>query len=137
MPTTNQTAYFGISKSNRINFDLEIEAIKNCLQAHHVDLKVFVDDHQFTAAQEKEMMQTAFADIDACDVLIVEVTKKAIGVGVEVGYAKAKNKPIVYLKRQGSKHSTTVGGTSDYHIEYHDVNHLYQELDKVMYWLIL
>ena len=39
-------------------------------------------------------------DIDNSDILIAEVSEKAIGVGIEVGYAKAKGKPIIYIKNQ-------------------------------------
>jgi 2'-deoxynucleoside 5'-phosphate N-hydrolase len=40
------------------------------------------------------MMRQAFAAIDKNDLLIAETTDKAIGIGIEVGYAKAKGKPI-------------------------------------------
>ena len=56
-----------------------------------------MDKYDFIVQQEKEMMKTAFAEIDTCDLVVVELTKKAIGVGVEVGYAKAKNKPIIFV----------------------------------------
>lgn len=128
----NSTAYFGISKSNRVNFDAEIELIRKCLQQYEIQLEVFVDKYKFSSHQEIEMMETAFNEIDNCDFLIVELTKKAIGVGVEVGYAKAKNKPIIYIKKQSSKHSTTVGGTADYIMEYKNKNHLQKQFYGLM-----
>lgn len=132
MNTQNRKAYFGISKSNRIHFDKEIEAIRRCLKQHQCELQVFVDTYDFALGQEHEMMRIAFEDIRKCDLLIVEVSKKAIGVGVEVGYTKAINKPIIYLRRSTAVYSTTVGGTSDYAIEYEDELQLEQELDRVM-----
>lgn len=78
------------------------------------------------------MMKIAFSEIEKSDFLIVELTKKAIGVGVEVGYAKAKNKPIIYIKKTGSKHSTTVGGSSDFVIGYSDNYDLATKLEMVI-----
>ena len=126
-----KTAYFGISKSNRIYFDREIEQLKKCLAKHEVDLLVFVDRYNFKAGEEKELMTTTFKEIDRSEFLIVELTKKAIGVGVEVGYAFAKRKPIIYIKRKEAKHSTTVDGCSDFIIEYENEFHLSEEIDKL------
>ena len=41
-------------------------------------------------------MKQATADIDKCDILIAETSDRGIGIGIEVGYAKAKKKPIFY-----------------------------------------
>lgn len=125
-----KTAYFGISKSNRVNFDNEINALKKCLAKYNIELLVFVDNYEFNATQEKEMMRIAFEEIDKSDFLIAELTKKAIGVGVEVGYAFAKQKPIVYIKREDAKHSTTVAGSSDFVITYKNEFHLCEEMER-------
>lgn len=127
-----KTAYFGISKSNREYFDKEINHLKKCLTKHAIELLVFVDNYDFKLGQEKEMMQIAFEEIDKSDFLIVELTKKAIGVGVEVGYAFAKRKPIIYIKRKSAKHSTTVDGCSNFIIEYEDEVHLSKEIEKAI-----
>lgn len=78
------------------------------------------------------MMQQAFRDIEQSDLLIAEVSKKAIGVGVEVGYAAAIGKPIVYLKRTAAPYSTTVGGSADYFAEYAELNELEEKLDEIL-----
>ncbi len=67
MKKINRTAYFGISKSNRIYFDVEIEVVKKCLKKHEIDLVVFVDKYSFKQDQEKEMMKIAFEEIDKSD----------------------------------------------------------------------
>ncbi len=134
--TKKINAYFGISKSNRIHFDKEIKILIKCLQKYGIDLLVFVDKYDFKIEQEKEMMEVAFKEIDFCDLVIVELSKKAIGVGVEVGYAKAKNKPIIYIKKKDTAYSTTVGGSSDYKIEYSNLEELRLEMDEVLNALI-
>ena len=127
-----KTGYFGISKSSRIHFDKEINQLKKCLAKHSIELLVFVDKYEFKLDQEKEMMTIAFEEIDSSSFIIAELTKKAIGVGVEVGYAFAKQIPIIYIKRKDANHSTTVEGCSDYSIEYENEFHLSEEIEKII-----
>lgn len=125
-------AYLGISISNRVHFDNEIKSIRKCLSVYGIDLEVFVDKYNFTVDQDKEMMELAFEEIEKYDIMVVEVSKKAIGVGVEAGFAKAKGKPIVYVRRKNTPYSTTIGGISDYKIEYQNEHHLESELEKIL-----
>ena len=84
-----QRAYLAISLKNRKHLNLPIQAIRETLSAAGISLFIFVDQYHFTAEQEKEMMQQAFKEIDAYDILIAELSEKAIGVGIEAGYAIA------------------------------------------------
>lgn len=118
-------AYFAISYSNRKQFDKEVESLKNLFHEKNIELFVFVDNYNFNANQEKEMMKTAFEEIDSSDFLVADLTTKSIGVGIEIGYAFAKEKPIFYLRKKGSEYSTTASGCSNYVIEYEN------ELDLV------
>jgi len=116
-------AYFAISYSNRNQFDKEIESLKILFNEYNIELLVFVDKYNFKAKQEKEMMKVAFEEIDSSDILIAELTTKSIGVGIEIGYAFAKEKPIFYLRRKETEYSTTASGCSSYVIEYtNDLN---------------
>jgi len=78
------------------------------------------------------MMETAFLEIDKSDFLIAELTTKSIGVGIEIGYAFATGKPIVYLRRKDSEYSTTASGSSTYNIEYENENDLIELMDNVL-----
>jgi len=127
-----KTAYFGISLSNRINFDNEIQHLKNSLETRGIKLMVFVDEYNFEMGQEKDMMKAAFKEIDNSDFILVELSKKAIGVGVEVGYAYAKGKTILYIRKKESSYSTTVAGCSNFIIEYDDKVHLSKEIEKII-----
>ena len=111
-------AYLAISYSNRKLFDAEIDKLNTLFQSHNIELLVFVDKYNFKPNQEKEMMQKAFEEINNSDMLIAELTTKSIGVGIEVGYAFANKKPIIYLRKTKSEYSTTTAGCSDYIIEY-------------------
>jgi len=124
--------YLAISYSKRKNFDKEINAIKQFFFKKGMDLLVFVDKYNFEPNQEKLMMQTAFAAIDSCDLLIAELTTKSIGVGIEIGYAFAKKIPVIYLHKEQSEYSTTASGSASYRIAYQDEKDLIQQLEKLM-----
>ena len=123
-------AYFAISYSNRKQFDKEIESLMNLFQTNNIELLVFVDKYDFKENQEKEMMKTAFEEIDSSDFLISELTTKSIGVGIEIGYASAQDKPIFYLRKKDSEYSTTASGCSNYVIEYENEFNLVEMMEK-------
>ena len=123
-------AYFAISYSNRKQFDKEVESLQNLFNKNNIELLVFVDKYDFKANQEKEMMKVAFEEIDSSDFLIAELSTKSIGVGIEIGYAFAKEKPIFYLRKKDSKYSTTASGCSNYLIEYENELNLVEIMEK-------
>jgi 2'-deoxynucleoside 5'-phosphate N-hydrolase len=122
------TAYISVSFSKRKLIDEELSAIINTLHQHKIEPFIFVDNYEFELTQKREMMQQAMTDINNCDLLIAEVSNKGIGIGIEAGYAKAKNKPIIYIRKKEAEHSTTVSGISDVQIFYSDVNDLQKQL---------
>jgi 2'-deoxynucleoside 5'-phosphate N-hydrolase len=126
-------AYIAISYNKRKELQPVLDAIKEVLDQHSITPFVFADNYNFNPSQEKEMMQAAFAAIDKCEMLIAEVSDKAIGIGIEVGYAKAKNKTIVYLRAIGAEHSTTVGGTTDCTIIYNSTVDLKSRLKSFLH----
>ena len=125
-------AYLAISKSNRPFFDEVVDSLHAVFSGHNTSLHVFVDSYNFDPSQEKEMMTKAFDEIDQSDILIAEVSKKAIGVGIEVGYAFAKGKRIIYLRKKGMPYSTTVAGCAGQIIEYADVTELENKLNACL-----
>jgi nucleoside 2-deoxyribosyltransferase len=114
----SRTAYIAISYSKRKELAKELAAIKEALLSSGVSPFVFVEQFQFNASQEKEMMQEAMRQLDAANLLIAETSDKAIGIGIEAGYAKAKGKPVIYLRNKKADHSTTLSGISDQQIVY-------------------
>jgi len=125
-------AYLAISYSNRSKLNKEVAQLRKSLERNNVELFVFVDEYHFGESQEKEMMKVAFEEIDQSDFLIAEVTKKAIGVGIEVGYAHAKEIPVIYLKRKEANYSSTVGGCSDFIIEYKNELDLVEKIEHFL-----
>lgn len=125
-------AYISISYSSRHIMDTIVQAIVDTLSSMHIESFIFVDRYCFSIGQEKEMMVQAFIDIEQSDILIAETSEKAIGVGVEVGYAKAKQKPVIYLRQSAVDHSTTVAGASDYQVIYADARDLQLQLQDIL-----
>jgi len=120
--------YLAISYSDRKLFDEEISALKSLFAERGIELLVFVDKYNFHYDQEKEMMKTAFQEIDSCDLLIAELSTKSIGVGIEIGYAHSKNIPICYIRKNGSEYSTTAAGCASDIIEYDGIDILKREM---------
>lgn len=120
--------YISVSFSKRKLVDKEITAIMDTLNEFKISSFVFVDNYKFDLAEEQQMMKQAMADIDNCDILIAETSHKGIGIGVEVGYAKAKNKTVIYLRQKDTEHSTTVSGISDFQIVYLNTTDLKNQL---------
>ena len=114
----------------------ELNSIIKVLSFYKIKPFVFVDNFNFTKDQEKEMMIEAMKAIDDCDLLIAETSDKAIGIGVEVGYAKAKGKPVFYLRNKKAEHSTTISGISDFIILYEDISDMERKLQHVLTRLI-
>lgn len=125
-------AYLAISYSNRRLFDKEVNRLVELSRVNNIDLISFVDKYNFNESQEKEMMDTAFNEIDNSDFLIAELTTKSIGVGIELGYARGKGKPVIYLRKKGSEYSTTAYGSADYHVEYENEKDLVHSMKGLL-----
>ncbi|MBN9295950.1 MAG: nucleoside 2-deoxyribosyltransferase [Filimonas sp.] len=129
-------AYVSISFSNKQLLSTTLHAITETLSQFNIAAFVFVNNYSFKHTDEKQMMQQAMRDIDDCNLLIAEVSDKGIGIGVEVGYAKGKGKPVIYLRHTDAEHSTTVSGISDFHIIYADNADLQVQLSNILRSLV-
>jgi len=76
----------------------------------------------------KKLMGLAFRAIDECDFVLVELTEKGYGTGIEAGYAYAKGKPVITIAKKGSDISNTLRGISAKVIEYKNI----KELEKLL-----
>lgn len=77
-----------------------------------------------------ELMKLTFESIDKSDVLIIELSEKGVGLGIEAGYAHAKNIPIIVIAKEGSDISSTLKGISKEIIFYNDPKELDEKLTK-------
>jgi nucleoside 2-deoxyribosyltransferase len=125
-------AYISINYNKRQELSNELNSIIEALKEFQITPFIFVDIFKFSSDQEKEMMQQAILSIDDCDLLIADASDKAIGIGIEVGYAKAKGKPVVYMRNKNAEHSTTVSGISDFQVIYSGTKDLKDQLSTLL-----
>ncbi|MFM2339746.1 MAG: hypothetical protein RLZZ360_382 [Candidatus Parcubacteria bacterium] len=110
----------------------ELSAIKSVCSRFGVRAHVFLDEYSFEKGKESQMMAEVVSCINGCDFLIAEVSKKAIGVGCEVGIAAALGKPVIYCRQAGSPASLTVGGLASFTLTYSEANELARKLSFVL-----
>ncbi|MCX7955657.1 MAG: hypothetical protein N2593_00920 [Patescibacteria group bacterium] len=101
----------------------------------NIDSYSFVFEYK-EKSNHKTMMKKALKLIDKSDFIIAELSYKSIGIGIEIGYAKAKNKKIIYIKKIDAEISTTSEGISDHLIEYKNEKDLLKKLSKIFDHLI-
>jgi len=76
-----------------------------------------------------ELMQKTFQIIDSSDLLIVEFSEKGVGIGIEAGYAYAKQKPIFVIAKEGSDVSNTLKGIAKDVIFYNNPEELINKFE--------
>src|SRR5690606_42138969 len=109
-------AYISVDTDTRKLLGKEIIALGMALSTANVEQFIFVDKHPREAGQEVEMLQRAMKEIDTCNFIIVEATNINVTSCVELGYAKAKRKPIVYLEKAEATSDEIIFAVSNFHI---------------------
>ncbi len=110
------------------NRDL-IEQITQALQPHCVIcIARDVEEWGEKKFDSRELMQRTFDEIESSDIVVVELSEKGVGVGIEAGYARAKGTPIITVTRRGSDISETLRGISREVFIYEDAG----ELEKLL-----
>ena len=125
-------AYIAIPYQGRNEIREELDTITSILNQCGVSPLIFADQNSFKAEEEQQMMQQAMEDINESDWLITLASEKAIGIGIEAGFAKGKGKPVIYIRHMEAEHSTTLSGISDYQIIYVDLQDLGQKLKRIV-----
>jgi len=59
-----------------------------------------------------ELMALTFEKINKCDLVVIDLTEKGVGLGIEAGYAYAKGIPLITIAKSGSDISETLVGIS-------------------------
>jgi nucleoside 2-deoxyribosyltransferase len=63
-------------------------------------------------------MDVSFREIDRSDLVVLEMSEKGVGLGIEAGYAHARDIPIIVLIKAGREVSTTLAGIAAHIIAY-------------------
>ncbi|MFP4343050.1 MAG: nucleoside 2-deoxyribosyltransferase [Anaerolineales bacterium] len=60
----------------------------------------------------RTLMERSFEEIDASDFLLVDLTEKGVGIGIEAGYAYARGIPLLTVAEESAEISATLLGIS-------------------------
>lgn len=104
-----------------------IQAISSALKQNGIDSVCIARDVEkwgAVAFEPDELMSRTFQEIDGCDWVIVDLSEKGVGVGIEAGYAHAKKIPLITIANQGADISETLRGISRHVFVYADFNAL-------------
>jgi nucleoside 2-deoxyribosyltransferase len=122
--------FVSYSYSQRKHFEELHRKLENFLKDRGFTVCAFVFD--FTVkVEDKELMDKALAKIDESDLIIVELSNKSVGIGIEAGYAKAKGKPIIYLHKKGTDLKQTMNGIAEVVITYEEKEDLINQLSTL------
>ncbi|HLW61786.1 MAG TPA: hypothetical protein VKY33_00165 [Flavobacterium sp.] len=125
-------AYISVDTDTRKLLGKEIIALGMALNAANVEQFIFVDKYPREAGQETEMLQKAMKEIDGCNFIIVEASNINVTSCVELGYAKAKRKPIVYLQKAEATSDEIIFALSNFHILYTSPKDLFDQLTEFL-----
>lgn len=104
-----------------------IEEISAALEKNGIGTSCIIRDFERWGAVKfspQTLMREAFTWIDSSDLIIIELTEKGTGLGIEAGYAYAKKIPIITIAKKGSDISKTLQGISDKIFVYERVDEL-------------
>jgi len=108
-------AYLGIKyHADRANRPL-IEALCSALAAAGWETAVVARDIEQWGAfslAPGDLMRATFALIESCDLAVIDLSEKGVGVGIEAGYAHARGIPVVTVARRSADISETLRGIS-------------------------
>lgn len=104
-----------------------IEEISSALEINGFETTCIVRDMEKWGQVKfypDKLMQGAIKAIESSGVIVIDLTEKGTGIGIEAGYAYAKKIPIVTIAEKGSNISTTLRGISNEVFMYNNVEDL-------------
>jgi 2'-deoxynucleoside 5'-phosphate N-hydrolase len=115
------------------NAELIKNIIANAKSSGNELISIFTDyenngEKNFTPS---ELMKITFEAINSCDAMVIEFSEKGVGLGIEAGYAHAKNIPIFVIAKTDSDISDTLKGISKEIFFYESLNDLKEFFSKI------
>ena len=112
-----------------------VETIAAALEHHGVGSRCIARDiEQWGACRftPQVLMQHTFQAIDASAFIVIDLTEKGVGLGIEAGYAYARQKPIVVIGRTGPAISTTLTGVAQHMFLYTHLDDLVGYFEQII-----
>ncbi|WP_313758309.1 hypothetical protein [Tissierella sp.] len=117
-------AYIGIKYHEDYRNEAILNKISSTLEKIGYKTSCIVRDIENSGQVEynpQELMELTFKEIDKCNLVVIDLTEKGVGLGIEAGYAFAKGIPIITIAKQGSDISETLVGISKRVLFYDDI----------------
>lgn len=114
-------AYFGIKYYEDNSNKDKIDRITSVLEKNSIRTSCVVRDVEkwgTITLSLQELMSITFKEIDKSDFIILEMTEKGVGLGIEAGYAVAKGKRLIVLIENNYELSSTMKGIANLVIQY-------------------
>ena len=111
-----------------------IEKISNALEVNSITSCCIIRDKEqwgrktFSA---EELMEVSFKEIESSDFIIIDLSEKGVGLGIEAGYAYANGIPIITIAEEGSDISETLKGISKEVFFYKEPNELIKFFNRL------
>jgi len=109
-------AYLGIKfhadNRNRVDID-SISGVLNRCGFEAICVQRDVERWSAVQFAPDELMARTFDRIKRCQLVVIELSEKGVGLGIEAGYAYAQGIPIVVAARHGRDVSATLRGIAD------------------------
>ncbi|WMM25520.1 hypothetical protein RBU61_02325 [Tissierella sp. MB52-C2] len=126
-------AYIGIKYYEDYRNKTIIDKISSALERNGYRASCIVRDIQNHQVRynPQELMKLTFKEIDECNLVIIDLTEKGVGLGIEAGYAFAKGIRIITIAKEGSDISETLEGISKEIFFYKDIEDIEMAIDKL------
>ena len=127
-------AYIGIKYYQDYRNKLIIEEISSVLENKGFEticLARDIDTENQIIFCPKLLMKLTFEKIDICDLVVIDLSEKGVGLGIEAGYGYAKGIPIITIAKNGSEISETLEGISQSVIFYDSIEDLKDLLQPI------
>ena len=120
-------AYIGIKYYEDNRNQPEIAQLSHQLeQAGYITVCITRDVEKWGAVQltPQALMQRTFAIIDQSDLIMMEMSEKGVGLGIEAGYAYAQGKYLLIVLQKERELSSTMAGIATKIIHYDTLEQL-------------
>lgn len=128
-------AYLGIKFHKDMRNRELIKELSGILKSLGIESSIIVRDFESWGGNERDpkvLMAKAFEEIDRSDAVIIELSEKGVGLGIEAGYAAAKGKPIWVVAKTGSDISNTLSGIAEKILFYNKPGDLTPQIKRLM-----
>jgi 2'-deoxynucleoside 5'-phosphate N-hydrolase len=123
--------FFGKKFKGDFSDRVFIENFASLLTKKDIEMTSIVRDYERwgeATITPSGLMEETFRSIEEADTVLIEFSEKGVGLGMEMGYAYAKGKPVIVIAKEGSDISTTVQGIAEKIVFYTEIDEIPEKL---------